>query len=315
VPIEESETLKLGKVIHGALELWYKRNIALPVELAIESILDFIDRSYPDRIQNAVQQKNRHLARAMLLAYVEKYPGEDFEVVFVEKEFKCPIINPASGYPSRTYAIAGKVDAVVRINGEYFLLEHKTASNITGDYIERLPMDFQVTLYSDYLGQAENIVISGIIYNVIAKAQLKQGMGETEEEFQERRAALIAKSKTGRTTAKRKVPEPDDAFQERLAEKYRDDGMFHRERLYVSRDQYDMLHSEVWELTQQLLLARRTGRWYMNTDYCFHYNRPCQYFPICRSNENPNVIENMYRVVQPHPELDGASSEDAGEIF
>ena len=41
----------------------------------------------------------------------------------------------------------------------------------------------------------------------------------------------------------------------------------------------------------------------MNTDYCFHYNRPCAYFPICRSNENPNVIENLYRRVEKHPEL------------
>ena len=111
------------------------------------------------------------------------------------------------------------------------------------------------------------------------------------------------------------MPESDVDFQERLVEKYRDESMFHRELLYFSRDQYDMLNSEVWELTQQLLLARRTGRWYMNTDYCFHYNKPCAYFPICRSNENPNVIENLYRVAPPHPELDGKPTGDAGEIF
>jgi len=176
-------------------------------------------------------------------------------------------------------------------------------------------MDFQITLYADYIERFMNIKIAGILYNVVAKAQIRQGQGETEEAFEKRRAELIAKSKTGKSSAKRKMPESDVDFQERLAGKYREDGMFYRELLYLSRDQFDMLHSEVWELTQQLLLARRTGRWYKNTDYCFHYNRPCSYFPICRSNGNPNVVENLYRVVPPHPELDGESTGDTGEIF
>lgn len=315
VPIEEDETKRLGSVFHECMKMWYRRDAGVPVEQVIESILDYIDRSYPDGLVDDVQRKNRHLARAMFLAYIKKYPSENFEVVAVEREFRCPIVNPESSCPSRTFMMAGKVDAVVLIDDRYYIVEHKTAANITGDYIERLPMDFQITLYSDYIGQEMNLKIAGIIYNVVGKAQIKQGKGETEEEFQARRAELIAKSKTGKSSAKRKMPELDDAFQERLAEKYREDGMFHRERLFISRDQYDMLHSEVWELTQQLLLARRTGRWYMNTDYCFHYNKSCSYFPICRSNENPNVIENLYRVSEPHPELDGNSTGDAGEIF
>jgi len=314
-PLEEDENKWLGSVFHECMRQWYGRDADIPVEKTIESILDYIDGCYPDRFHDDRQCKNRHLARAMFLAYAARYPSEDFEVVAVEKEFCEPIVNPETSCSSRTFMMAGKVDAVIRKDGRYFILEHKTASNITGDYIERLPMDFQVTLYSDYIERSMNIKIAGILYNVIAKAQIKQGKGETEEEFQARRAALIAKSKTGKSSAKRKMPEPDADFQERLAEKYCDESMFHRELLYISRDQYDMLNSEVWELTQQLLLARRTGRWYMNTDYCFHYNRPCAYFPICRSNENPNVIENLYRIVPQHPELDGEPTGDAGEIF
>jgi len=315
VPIEEDETKRLGSVFHKCMEMWYGRDIGVPAEQVIDGIQDYIDRSYPDRLVDDVQRKNWHLAVAMFRAYIGKYPSENFKVVAVEKEFRCPIVNPDTSCSSRTFMMAGKVDAIILIDGQYYILEHKTAANITGDYIERLPMDFQITLYSDYIGQEMNLKIAGILYNVVGKALLKQGRGETEAEFQERRAALIAKSKSGKSSAKRKIPEPDDAFQERLAEKYLDDGMFHRERLFISRDQYDMLHSEVWELTQQLLLARRTGRWYMNTDYCFHYNKPCSYFPICRSNENPNVIENLYRVSEPHPELNGNSPGSAGEIF
>ena len=35
-----------------------------------------------------------------------------------------------------------------------------------------------------------------------------------------------------------------------LAEKYADSAMFHREMLYLSRDRFDVLRSELWELTQ-----------------------------------------------------------------
>jgi len=88
--------------------------------------------------------------------------------------------------------------------------------------------------------------------------------------------------------------------------------MFHRETLYISRDQFAALQAELWELTQAFLDARRRGAFYRNTAFCFHYRRPCAYFPLCRSGGSPNVIENLYRKVPPHEELrDGSSCEEA----
>ena len=51
--------------------------------------------------------------------------------------------------------------------------------------------------------------------------------------------------------------------------------MFHREMLYLSRDRFDILRSELWELTQAFLDARRRGVFYQNTAFCFNYQRPC----------------------------------------
>lgn len=301
--LEESEAQYLGSVMHGALERWHGRGDA-DKDTVVAAIFDYIDASFTNREQDERQKKDWHLARAMFAAYMERYPSEDFDVVAVEKQFQCPIINPDTGAASRSFFMRGKVDALVTRNGEYFLLEHKTASVIDRGYIEKLPLDFQVTLYAHYLEQFMNIRIAGVIYNVIAKAQIKQGKGETEQEFEQRRAELIAKSKSGKSSAKRKLPESDDEYAARLAEKYREQDMFHREMLYIPRSQYETLTAEIWELCQQLLIARRTGRWYMNTDVCFLYNRPCRFFPICVSGENPNVIENRYRVGPIHPELD-----------
>jgi hypothetical protein len=147
------------------------------------------------------------------------------------------------------------------------------------------------------------ITITGILYNILVKAKLQQSKGETEEEYGARRTELLAKSKTGKTTAKRKLPETDEEFQERLAERYTDPAMLHREMLYLSRDRFDTLRSELWELTQAFLDARRRGAFYQNTDFCFNFHRPCAYSALCRSNGNPNVIENFYQRVPPNEEL------------
>jgi hypothetical protein len=296
VPIQRDRNLHFGSLIHECLQIWHQRR-----DLA--EVLAAIDRLCPNRLQDENQRRDWHLAKAMMTAYATRYAAEELEVVGLEKNFEGPIINPATGAASRSFMLAGKVDGIVRIGGEHFILEHKTAAQVDGDYLEKLWTDFQITIYAHYIEQTMGIPITGILYNVLVKAKLQQGKGESEEEFQERRADLLARSKTGKTTAKRKLPESDDEYQARLAEKYTDTAMFHREMLYLSRDRFDILRSELWELTQAFLDARRRGVFYQNTAFCFNYQRPCAYFALCRSNGNSNVIENFYQRVAPNEEL------------
>ncbi|HVY93312.1 MAG TPA: PD-(D/E)XK nuclease family protein, partial [Bryobacteraceae bacterium] len=231
VPLERDRNLHFGSIIHECLQAWHQRR-------DLEEILALIDRLCPEHHQDENQRRDWHLAAALMKAYARRYASDDFEIVALEKNFEGPIINPATGAASRSFVLAGKVDGVVRIGDDYFILEHKTAGQLDGDYLEKLWTDFQITIYAHYIEQTIGIPITGILYNVLVKAKLQQGKGETEEEYQARRAELLAKSKTGKTTAKRKLPESDDEFQLRLAEKYADSEMFHREMLYLSRDRF-----------------------------------------------------------------------------
>ncbi len=255
VPLEKDRNLALGTVIHQSLEVWHSTR-------QLDAVLDAVDRAYPSRNQEADQKRDWHLATAMMRGYAARYAEEEFEVVALEKTFAGKIVNPATGASSRSFTLAGKVDGVVRMGDAHYLLEHKTASQLGGDYLERLWTDFQIVLYSRYIEQTLGIRLAGVLYNVLLKARLSQGHGETEAEYEARRAALVAKSKTGRTTAKRKLPESDEAFQKRLAIKYSDPEMFHRERLYISRDRFEQLQAQLWELTQAYLEARRRGVFY-----------------------------------------------------
>jgi len=298
VPIGRDQALSFGTLIHTCLEMWYGGS-------GLEAVLDFLDRSLPNRSQDESQKSDWHLATAMMKGYAARYPAEDFDIVALEKTFEGKIINPATGTCSRSLSIAGKVDGIVRMRAtrEYYILEHKTASQVDADYLERLWTDVQITLYSHYIEQTLGIKIAGVIYNVLVKAKLQQGKGETECKFEARRTELLARSKTGKSAATRKLPEPDEAFQERLAAKYSEPEMFHREMLYISRDQFEAMKSDLWELTQQFLDCRRRNAFCRNTSYCFANHRTCAYLPLCRANGSENVIANFYDTKPPHEEL------------
>lgn len=309
---EAPEALAFGDVIHGALELW----LTLPADNhRLLEVLDFLDSKYPNRGVDAKEKAAWHLARAMMIGYAERYAHEEFDVVHVEKEFEAEIRNPDTGRPSQTFTIAGKVDGIVRVGDELYLLEHKTASSLTSDYLDRLWTDTQIALYCFYLRQ-QGFPIVGVIYDVLLKSRLQQRQGETDSEFEARRMALAAKNKSGKSTAQRQEPEPDEEFTARLHEWYARPEAFHRERIYLSEDRLAMLQEEVWEITQQYLDAKGRGKWLMNTSNCFSYQRPCEYLPYCQSGFNPNVRDNLFQVVAPHEELTcGAPAESGASDF
>lgn len=304
-PREKPDALSFGHVIHGAIELWYQR---VDDANRLWTVLDFVDQQFPERIGDDRQKATWHLARAMITGYAARYDSEDFEIVEIEKPFTGEIRNPDTGRLSQTFVMAGKADAIVRRPDGMYLLEHKTAATIDASYLDKLWTDTQIALYSFYLRQLGYPIV-GVIYNVLLKTRLQQRAGETEAEYEARRAELAAKNKSGKSTAKRQLPETDEEFQARLAEWYARPEAFHREHIFLSEDRLAMLQDEVWEITQQFLDARRRGKWLLNTSNCFSYQRPCEYLAFCQSGFNPNVVDNLYEIVPPHEELTPVESE------
>ena len=304
-PRERPEALSFGSVIHTAIELWYRSQ---NTESRINDVLAYINDAFENRVVDSHQMAQWHLATAMIRGYADRYATEEFEVVEVEKEFVGEIRNPDTGRQSQTFRIAGKVDGIVRCHDGLYLLEHKTASSVDANYLDKLWTDTQIALYCYYLRELGYPIV-GVIYNVLLKSRLKQGKGETQDEYEARKAELAAKNKSGKSTAKRQMPETDDEFQQRLTEWYSRSEAFHREFIYLSEDRLAMLQDEVWEITQQYLDARRRGKWLLNTSNCFSYQRPCEYLAYCQSGFSPNVADNLYEIASPNEELSRVDSE------
>lgn len=308
VPLTTAHALTFGSLVHAGLQHWHQHG-------DLDGMLALIDQQCLRRTQDADVNHNWQLARAMLTEYSQCYATEAFRVVALESPFSMAIHNPETGKASRTFQLSGKVDGIVEEDGQYFLLEHKTTSVLDGSYLERLWLDMQIILYSHALERIHGIHIAGVIYNVLCKTRLRQGSGETEAEFAVRRAELLAKSKTGKSSAQRKMPESDVEFQQRLQAKYADPTMFHREVILFTPDQYAELEAELWELTQQYLYARRRNAFYRNTSQCFAYGRQCAYYPLCRANGAQHVIDTLYERRPSHEELLVPEAEAATPVF
>ena len=287
--VEKSLALRIGSAFHAGLEAYYSGM----------HVMDRVHADFAAGRGGAEDHINLRRVRAMVNAYMDKYPLgiEPFEVHLVEYEFDGPIVNPETGAQSRTYTILGKVDGLVELDDEYWLLEHKTTSGeINLAYIEKLWTDFQIHLYAYYIEQRFGIKVAGVIYNVARTPSLKYKVPESDEEFEARKAELIAKSKTGKTSATQQTGETLDEYEARLVQWYADNpDAFQRIPHRFRAAKVAEVQGSIWDLTQTLLEARRSGRWNQNPSQCYVFNRPCDYEPLCRSCGDPLIRANYYR--------------------
>ena len=195
-PLQRDENLRFGSLIHDCLEKWHGG-------MNLAAIEEEIDKACWRRTTDPDVKQTWHYARAIMRGYAAKYPAEAWGVIALEKTFSGQIINPETGAASRSYVLSGKVDGIVKMPDGNYILEHKTASSIDGDYLDKLWMDFQVTLYTHYVERCLNIPIAGIIYNVLTKVKIRQSEGETAEEFTQRFMIACSKNKSGKSTATR----------------------------------------------------------------------------------------------------------------
>lgn len=249
----------------------------------------------------------------MWVAYRQRWAMDDqgYEVMRMQIPFQGDIVNPETGSPSRSFVFAGVADGLWRLkaDGTLWLNENKTSSRVDADYLDRLWLDWQTTLYIAYL---EPLVgpIAGVVWNIAEKPSIRRSMGETDAEFAERQAEAKQPNRI-----KRKAVDTDDEWAARLTEHYANNPQkFHREVILLDRGDIEQARNELWDLSQSYLEARRRDAWYRNTAYCHHYGRSCEYLPLCRSRDNPIVVETQYRVEAPHQEVaEAVAAERGGE--
>lgn len=271
---DDIETLRFGSLIHEALDALYT--------------------SGPDAAKSIIESKAINGSdAAKALGMIDGYTVEEGQWV-KEDKFAIEV--------AQDVIFAGKVDGF-RIDGEnLILLEHKTASQVDDNYLDRLWTDFQIHAYAWAMEKVHGKMVRTVIYDVLVKPTIIQAKGETDAEFEARCEMLIAKSKSGKTTAKKKEPESDEDYRERCRQWCIEKKAYHRSSIFLDRRFVQEAGQIVLRIAKEIQASKVNG-FYRNTDQCMSYSRRCSYWQLCSSHESQIVRENEYRHELPHKEL------------
>ena len=269
-PRLESQYRGIGTAIHAGLELGCSESAKTVYETSIP---------FPSTQEEADNlEVNKAIIEAMLDGYFAQYGKwfPDAQQFFTEAKFCVDIINPRTKAVSRSFKLSGKADGLAKINGRWWLVEYKTASQVGKSYIDKLMLDAQMTTYVYGLQKHLGITIDGIIYRILRKPSIRQTKKETVSQYLER-----------------------------LTEDYkaRPNFYFFEEKLYRSQDDMKAFEQELWELTQDMLKCRRENLWYRNTSRCIDWGN-CEYMALCC--HKPDAMD-MYVTREINSELTGGN--------
>lgn len=120
VALTERAPLRFGTGFHIAIEQYWLAPSGAGLEAAMAAAV------LPDPFDQA---KLRAMVFGYCLGWDVRRPGYIAKVIAVELQYTTPMINPASGRPSRTWVRAGKVDVkVLLVDGRVAVIEHKMRS-------------------------------------------------------------------------------------------------------------------------------------------------------------------------------------------
>jgi RecB family exonuclease len=153
-----------GSGIHLVLESFYFAKTQ-GVDMTLGAMKDVWNEycdthlTLADELSAQIREEETTLAYGMLASYIDEKQDEDFEILEVEKRLHWEV------FPGVT--LTGKMDLIVRIGDELWIVDHKTQKSYTGE--EQLEMDNQMSAYI-WLARKNGYDVKGCIYNMMLKS-------------------------------------------------------------------------------------------------------------------------------------------------
>ncbi len=148
--------IRFGQTVHSGLELFYKEKSKEDITKTFD---DFID-------VEGEESKTKANGIELLNAYIEHYKNKDKDMQILDVETK-----DSYSIDDITYIV--KVDTIIKLNDNIYVLEHKTAKNIAYNYFDKFSPNMQMTGYTEYVRQKYG-QCSGILLNVLQSANRKR---------------------------------------------------------------------------------------------------------------------------------------------
>lgn len=316
--IRTSDALRLGAAFHRGLELHH-------AGVEEGEAIDQAAAGYahvPDWADPLAWRVECEVVRQLLAGHFWRYGDDDIEILEVERTFEMPLVNPETGASSRTFVLAGKIDAIVRLaDGRLAVLEYKTAGediSPDSDYWLRLRCDPQISQYV-LAARALGYDVATVLYDVTRKPTISPsqipilddngckivldaaGKRVFNQNGKPRQSADKAKGWTLQTH----VDTPEQ-YGVRLLTDIGDRPDYYFQRREVPRldDDLSEFQAELWQQAKQLLDSRRQGRWFRNV-HRFTCGT-CEFADLCLQSVHvtPGQAPAGFQILPDvHPEL------------
>jgi hypothetical protein len=235
--------------------------------------------------------------RALLCGYDHRWAIEEdlYQIEAVERLLQAPLVNPETKRDSRTFTIAGMLDVeLIAKNGEHGIMDHKTTSDSiddpNGDYWRQLVVEAQPNHYL-WLKHLNGERATWAIWDVVKKPQTKPSKLTKAEMKQLAETGIWYGFKMDPAEVSAALKDERETFalyEARLV----DDCTMQRPASYFQRRRYQRLDAEIyefatelWDLGQEFVQIRQTGRHVRNSNACMLYNRACTYLPLCSGHD------------------------------
>ncbi len=247
----------------------------------------------------------------LMAGYDARWQNSPYRIDAVESVVSSDLYNPETQRSSRTFTVASKLDvhATEIATDRSVIFDHKTTSQDIADpnapYWRQLVIEGQVSHYLllEYLNGNK---VDYAMWDVIRKPSIAPKLLNKAER------TLIAATKVY-------CDSRDFDFDEFLASERETSAMYalrlardcmkERPDWYFQRRQVPRLDGEIleyagelWDHSQDLIVARRTGRWPRNSGACMSYGSPCKFLGICSGHDSADS-DNWTRKAWVHPEL------------
>jgi len=296
--VRTSDALRLGAAFHRGLELHNRGSDAAE---AIDQAAAGYEHM-PEWADDFGWRVECEVVRQLLTGHFWRYENDDVEIINVERTFELPLVNPNTGRRSRTFVLAGKIDAIVRLaDGRLAVLEYKTCGEDIGPdsaYWLRLRCDPQISQYV-LAARALAYDVATVLYDVARKPTISplRATPPNKRKY----------TKDGRLYAsQRERDETPEQYGLRLLRDIGDRSDYYFQRREVPRleDELAEFQAELWQQAKQLLDARRHGRWFRNVQRftC----GTCEFSDLCLNGVRvaPGVAPAGFQILtNVHPEL------------
>lgn len=315
--IVDAKALRMGSAFHTGVEsLGLGNDVAKACEAAYVEY-----GTCPEGYDQHEWNLEAETVARMVSGYEWRWRNSPLTHLTVEQSFQLPLLNPATGAASKTFNLAGKIDAIVQMeDGRKAVKETKLFGDdisVDSDLWPRMRMDQQVSLYL-VAARRLGYEVATVLYDVARKPTIKPNNVPILDEL----GVKIVLDKNGERvktekgfwrqtgdTEKGYVVQSRPMTVEEWGEKLTND-IVERPDYYFSRVEIPRLENdlnefaqEIWDVAKTIMDAKSNDRWYRTV----HKNSCsfCSVFELCsRGGELDSVAPTGFEfVTNKNPEL------------